>query len=718
MKVHGMRMAVLLGLLSLSSSPVLAESPPKLRKPQIRLFPGAELTVEAPPGFHGTQMLFELVTDTGQVSASWLAGIESDGKVRTRAHCTFIGGGKLRMREPDSAPTGSQEIEIDCSLAPSVAASPAPSTFGLRAVATLATEPPVEIPGLLDLVVFSSSATDRNETSLTRGDGESRTVTRTQTYTFNQTIQNGQADGSFRQTGTDCCSNTRGSAHDEFFNFNGPYDCGLDGIGCFTIPPINVDDQISAPLLPNIAENFTPGSSKTNAERRQEFISARDPRMSVTSVQTTRGDYASEYRLRWVFPSLPEGESLGMVAIDAEPSSFLGVVYYGSLDSYKLDVLETSRSVMPEAVGLPTGACPSPTSVPSLRWLFEGPSEGNKVTVRMIPAPGCSFTEPPINEHVESPDGTLTTTQTSTGLAASMNARYRATTVAPPLMIAPDTPVLAPTWPARTSDPNDLGVTATQIKAILVDVEPGDYTVQIRIADFEIMNSGHAGHGAAPTHVWGAFDESVVDGQIPHTECEITVDMTRSGACSVDFQANEVAGRVKLVATTTIAGETKEAKADLDVRVEGLINFQSLPGDLGGFSRNPLNDIGHPDSTAFHATPLAAARLLAMMADYRRLTQAANFPGHPDGLVFRVNDMTLPWGGLFDYQTAWSTPHGMHRNGKSVDINIDVVDARDISMANPPTVNLGRGLIDQACRNLRGRPVPEGSIHCEFDLDR
>ncbi len=34
----------------------------------------------------------------------------------------------------------------------------------------------------------------------------------------------------------------------------------------------------------------------------------------------------------------------------------------------------------------------------------------------------------------------------------------------------------------------------------------------------------------------------------------------------------------------------------------------------------------------------------------------------------QINDMSLPFGGLFDYDTAWQTPHNTHRTGDCVDI--------------------------------------------------
>jgi hypothetical protein len=63
----------------------------------------------------------------------------------------------------------------------------------------------------------------------------------------------------------------------------------------------------------------------------------------------------------------------------------------------------------------------------------------------------------------------------------------------------------------------------------------------------------------------------------------------------------------------------------------------------------------------------------------------------------RINDISLPWGGLFDIQGDWLPPHWTHREGRNVDVSI-------IS-AEGGTVNsqLLRNLVRQA----KGRIVRE-----------
>jgi hypothetical protein len=56
----------------------------------------------------------------------------------------------------------------------------------------------------------------------------------------------------------------------------------------------------------------------------------------------------------------------------------------------------------------------------------------------------------------------------------------------------------------------------------------------------------------------------------------------------------------------------------------------------------------------------------------------ATFPnGTPD--VMQINDISLPWGGLFDTDGDWTTPHGGHRWGDMADFrtNYLVIDPRD-----------------------------------------
>jgi hypothetical protein len=73
------------------------------------------------------------------------------------------------------------------------------------------------------------------------------------------------------------------------------------------------------------------------------------------------------------------------------------------------------------------------------------------------------------------------------------------------------------------------------------------------------------------------------------------------------------------------------------------------------------------------------------------------------GKKISINDMSLPWGGLFDINGDWLTPHTSHRRGMSVDINRCVeLDGSEAPDEFDPCTKLGSseiipgyGLVDK-----------------------
>jgi hypothetical protein len=112
---------------------------------------------------------------------------------------------------------------------------------------------------------------------------------------------------------------------------------------------------------------------------------------------------------------------------------------------------------------------------------------------------------------------------------------------------------------------------------------------------------------------------------------------------------------------------TSRAVIGLHVRVPDLVELPSDPdlywrcGDWSTCSSGDNEDVHHPK--AFLGTPL-------MVAKVRELAEKFKEKNHGERL--RFTDMSLPWGGLFDFRENWSpTPgHIWHRHG----IDIDVVD--------------------------------------------
>ncbi len=45
-----------------------------------------------------------------------------------------------------------------------------------------------------------------------------------------------------------------------------------------------------------------------------------------------------------------------------------------------------------------------------------------------------------------------------------------------------------------------------------------------------------------------------------------------------------------------------------------------------------------------------------------------------EGRRLMINDVSLPWGGLLDYEIPWQEPHCGHREGKHIDIRFIVLN--------------------------------------------
>jgi hypothetical protein len=150
----------------------------------------------------------------------------------------------------------------------------------------------------------------------------------------------------------------------------------------------------------------------------------------------------------------------------------------------------------------------------------------------------------------------------------------------------------------------------------------------------------------------------------------------------------------------------------LRIQVPGL---QELPdpgtGDLYGKTRDGKDS--HPEG--YYATPKTLEQLMKIAEKYY------NDKDTP-GRIMSVNDMSLPWGGLFDYKGTFTTPHGFHRFGTDVDINRAPVGQgiiecqKDIALLEAvKRVAAGKDApYLYGCGN--DKLEPNGNKHIKFDL--
>lgn len=91
---------------------------------------------------------------------------------------------------------------------------------------------------------------------------------------------------------------------------------------------------------------------------------------------------------------------------------------------------------------------------------------------------------------------------------------------------------------------------------------------------------------------------------------------------------------------------------------------------------------------------------------------------HPEQSRLCLNDMALPFGGKFDIQRTWNSPHGEHDRGKAVDVG-DASANQCIPLGSGiPLAN--RSQFRQMCINRGAIPqlsyLESGHVHCGWGL--
>jgi hypothetical protein len=390
-------------------------------------------------------------------------------------------------------------------------------------------------------------------------------------------------------------------------------------------------------------------------------------------------------------------------------SSNIQPLLLGSVDSAPMTMAEPPNGqASPEILGVPTGACPSSVSVPELIWTLPGPNSGNATRLHLIAEQDCSSSS--TTTTTTSPGNF--TTRTRTDIVGGVAARFRARATNPPFALIPEDTTLAPRWEVHTQDPNALGKTRTTIRPTLTDVDPGTYSVEVRVDSFDAEVAGHL-HAPVETFAFGTFSLSTpAAGVKPTAECDIEVDFTRNGSCELTFEAGETSGVAMFVGEASLGSVSREATTQLRVEIPGLVDLHGLlDPNAVGYLRFPDPDPKHSNAVAFFATPSAAAGARVMVEHHVQLTKDPVL--HPEGLALLLNDCSLPLGGIFDMDANWLIPHRTHRHGRSIDVNRSVLDRR--TLPNLTGTILGnRAVIERACRSAGGTIYRERTIHCEF----
>jgi hypothetical protein len=139
-----------------------------------------------------------------------------------------------------------------------------------------------------------------------------------------------------------------------------------------------------------------------------------------------------------------------------------------------------------------------------------------------------------------------------------------------------------------------------------------------------------------------------------------------------DYTGSMVSGRYILQAATQVDGDSLFARDTLVVQVPDLTELKpSQHYELVGAPDNysDTNDPCREPPTSQHysnhwGVPNLNKAVKQIAADYESF--------HP-GTKLRVNDMSLKWGGLFDFRNNWSPPHKSHRIGTNADLGFKTI---------------------------------------------
>jgi hypothetical protein len=196
------------------------------------------------------------------------------------------------------------------------------------------------------------------------------------------------------------------------------------------------------------------------------------------------------------------------------------------------------------------------------------------------------------------------------------------------------------------------------------------------------------GHNHSGNRLSGEFDFS-----------SCTTDV--NGICSVNYMASELGGVESIIGTLSENSGVSDSK-DLTVGVPSLIElangspFYRLTGETNAHLHN-------------HFLASEAFGIFSVVSDFYDEFSA----------TLGLNDMSLQLGGLFDILGQWTSPHSLHREGRSVDIDrcaLSVVENNPNEQGSCPNgwIQVPRMALRHSCEDWGGRLVIEATYHCEF----
>lgn len=137
----------------------------------------------------------------------------------------------------------------------------------------------------------------------------------------------------------------------------------------------------------------------------------------------------------------------------------------------------------------------------------------------------------------------------------------------------------------------------------------------------------------------------------------------------VAYTAPEASGITDLQVTCSAPGGTPSTGIfTIGVEIDGLVQVTSGPpsNPRALFVDTQSNVHGNNNG---YATPQTISALDDMATEFADTLAQRGVPENQVPIIF-ISALSLPQGGLFDYQVEWNPPHKLHRNGTDADLNL------------------------------------------------
>ena len=246
--------------------------------------------------------------------------------------------------------------------------------------------------------------------------------------------------------------------------------------------------------------------------------------------------------------------------------------------------------------------------------------------------------------------------------------------------------------------------------------------VEIR-HDYQEGTGGHA-HGASNDLTPGQFLQGTFYGQ-SGSGPSLSLTTDANGIAIVDsLVASQISGTY-LITAHLVSDPSIMDTVNLNVQVPALAHFGDWilfpTGDPVPytFSQSTTGNANHPNND--YCTIAMGDSLVYAICKFYDWSESKEGGRKP--FVISINDISLPWGGVFDINDTWEDPHQLHRIGHSVDINntgpFQIQDPKRPKDKNARILTKkGKELVKVMWDNGKGHKIPEpNSVHFEFDKE-